>query len=671
MSSGDRETRPAGGARRWLPAAAILAVALLLALRSGSSRDSSGTPAEQAGADSAPRGIPAADTPDASPTAALAADAATPTPTALAAGHAFLRVMVEDVGLAVAAPYVRVTSRADGSHDVRSLGAPLEAQWPSIPAGAYTLEAVGDAWTVDEPEITLTGGEMRTVTMSSRRTAVVRVVGGISGKLVATKAVHVWARAVGSEQEQHFQMTSLSSSTDGRFVLMGLPSELVDARAIGTLRIAAYDGGEEGSSEWLEPAAIEASPSVTIRMPEPVVVGRVTRAAAGDGVTAAASASIRVELRPVGDKGRWSDVDEPSWSEPEGGFSYVTDEGSIVGYADGNGAYELRMEKPPTGPVHVMAANGIDEAADSGALELKPSQLPLHLDLVLPASSVLDVTVRMGLATTTGGRATAPWRVHVANARRLGADGAPTQDVHYAWESHGSHLGTDSSTLDILMGKLEPGDYQLDVELEPELGLAAPPPARRFSQRVHVEAGAATKLTLDATTPSSGATVSGRALLPPGLPAEAVRATLSLGHRDSSARLSSDGSFAFADVPPGDFALELLSGADFEDFPRRSGTRGTSAGARLTVHVEHGDVLLPPLDLTRPELRVTAAPDARMVIVERANGDGANIPLDDTGHGSLFGLPPGRYTARTTKEGAASTSFEVSAGASVVTVDVP
>src|SRR5262249_6275989 len=114
-------------------------------------------------------------------------------------------------------------------------------------------------------------------------------------------------------------------------------------------------------------------------------------------------------------------------------------------------------------------------------------------------------------------------------------------------------------------------------------------------------------------------------------------------------------------VPPGACTVHVEAWQD-----------GPSVSGQAPARVEHGDVLVPPIDLTHPELRLHTAAGPHVVLVDGPGDEVVFVGLDDKGRGSLFGLAPGHYTAHVNApDHPAMAEFDVKPGDSVVTVEVP
>jgi hypothetical protein len=257
-------------------------------------------------------------------------------------------------------------------------------------------------------------------------------------------------------------------------------------------------------------------------------------------------------------------------------------------------------------------------------------------------------------------------------ARPIGPDGKPGSGSqgHRDWPAD---VTANEAQLKFLVGSLEPGEYEVAVDLKPANAVPDAAPARHLVQRVRVEAGAPVVLEFDARGPGDGATLSGSVILPAGLESDGVEITLLSADGASGPRaveLDDTGRYAFADVPPGEWIVRATPPA--MSLFRDDLVGSVVASGRREVQVAHGDTRVPPLDLTRPEVRLHVAGKPRTVFVLDAAQQGYRCTLDAAGLGRIYGLPAGRYTVLgTTSDEKARTAFEVGTGDGVVMVEVP
>jgi hypothetical protein len=663
----ERNPRSSG---RWLPLAALATLALVAALWAGLGRDSSAPIVSFGDAQAAGPLLPEAA--DDGAASALGPSEA-PAPSALSANRASLTLRIEAVGVIASQPFVRVTSHATGESETRSLVSRLETSWPAMPPGRYSLEPLGDAWLVDEPEVTLAGGDVREIALSPRRMAVVRVVGGLSGKLMSSQNVRLQARPAGSESEVDIEMTTPESSNAGSFALLGLPATLPDGRAIEGLRVFAHAGRDLLVSDWVSPAAIEAAPTIMLRVPEPVVVGHVRRAAAGDGLDGNSAAAVQVRMHALDRAAAARVIDEQQRTLPPDMVRALS--GTASAEVGRDGSYELRLAALPAGPVRLTASNRVDPAAESEPFTLDQRHLPLTVDFVLPARGTLRGIVRTGLTT---GQRSSSYSLQKVFARRLDTE-LPDQFLTSDFVRQPDDVGAEYARLNFLVGSLEAGDYEVTVILEPTPD-GDSVPGRELVQRVHVDVGAPTPIEFDASASAALATLRGTVLLPPQIDDEA-RANLEIlltsddrSRLRRSARLSPDGRYAFADVQSGDWVVCVRPGRQelHFPFPFSQGSSPRAASGRRAVRVDRSDVLVPPLDLTRPELRIQLPAELGRVDVVNTQRESFSLTADDSGLAQVWGLEPGRYEAWPRGVGVGrSTPFEIPAGASVVTVELP
>jgi hypothetical protein len=558
-------------------------------------------------------------------------------------------------------------ARADGTwHQKRRITEALPG-WRSLPAGRYTLEAVGDGWEVGEKAFELSAGDARTVRVVARTAVRVRVVGVRTGNPLTTYRLAVDARWAGGADAQRLMATFDVANAGGMCRLRGLPLHSA-GQPLDALRVAVLVPGKEDiESPWLPAAQLLQDAELVLHVPEPAIVGCVS---AADGCPSAA-----VYLVPADQA--FDALGLAAYLLPESLHGATVLDTTTTE----DGAFEFRMTELPEGPVRVCAFDASHAPADSGPLVIPASGLPLRVDLVLPEAGAIRGMIRGPLGYTVA--TMAPQTSFMYSS----VTATPVENMvqprgiasYLGLIAPGGSATTPRAAVpaEFDIGGLPAGDYEVIAWLAgndrdfPQEAVAA----RRLVAHASVAAGEVTEIVLEPDDTAARATLSGSLLSPSGFKANrAAVVTYVANHARPRpvlvASVSAAGTFAMFDLPRESLIVCAQQVA-------KSG-QGMAVAA---IELDQGEA-------TQPVLLDTSTPACHIAWPGRTSGHvdveagaglsaaalrllefGVYVELDESGNATLFGLPPGAYVARFDDD--ALVPFAVRAGIEHVAVEHP